>query len=53
MEYIKEQLTLLLSYFTDDNEHIMRGMSVFVVVDSEKQAYAVKMIDLASFEHIS
>ena len=35
IEYVKEQLTLILSYFTDDNEHQIRGMSLFVVVDSE------------------
>ena len=52
VEYVKEQLTLILSYFTDDNEHTMRGMSLFVVIDSEKQAYLVKLIDLSSFEQI-
>ena len=37
--YVKEQLIQILSYFTDDNEHTMRGMSLFVVVDSEKKSY--------------
>ena len=50
--YVKEQLIQILSYFTDDNEHTMRGMSLFVVVDSEKKSYSVKLIDLSSFEHI-
>ena len=31
----------------------MRGMSVFIVVDSEQQAYSVKLIDLSSLELIS
>ena len=52
MEFVKEQLTLMLSYFTDDNEHTMRAMSIFVVIDSEKQAYCCKLIDLSSFEPI-
>ena len=41
-----------MSYFTDDNEHEIRGMSAFIVIDSEKKDYLLKLIDLTSFEHI-
>ena len=49
--YVKGQLELMLEYFTEVNEHIMRGMSLFIVVDSQKRNYVVKLIDFASFEH--
>ena len=32
--------------------HYMRGMSLFIVIDSEKKAYEAKLIDLASFEEM-
>ena len=30
----------------------MRGMSLFIAIDSKKKNYLVKLIDLSSFEHI-
>ena len=42
----------MLQYFEEVNEHYIRGMSLFIVVDTEQKAYTVKLIDLASFEKI-
>ena len=42
----------MLKYFKEENEHIIRGMSVFIVVDSAKKGYVCKLIDLVSFEHL-
>ena len=52
IEYIKGQLEKILEYFRDVNEHYIRGASLFIVVDTNKKAYDVKLIDLASFEEI-
>ena len=52
LEYVKGQLELMLEYFKELNEHYMRGMSLFIVVDSRTKQYVVKLIDFASFEQI-
>lgn len=45
---IKSQLQRLLQYFTDVNEHEIRGASIFIVVSMD---YCdVKLIDLGSFK---
>ena len=48
---IKSQLQKLLQYFTDSNEHEIRGASIFIVVSMD---YCdVKLIDLGSFRPLS
>ena len=42
----------MLIYFKEENEHIMRGMSLFIVTDSAQKAYTVKLIDFVSFDPI-
>ena len=42
----------MLKFFKEENEHIIRGMSVFIVADSAKKEYVCKLIDLVSFEHL-
>lgn len=44
------QLEVILDYFQNYNKHTIRGMSLFVVVDSHKEDYLVKLIDLVSME---
>ena len=50
--YVIEELKQMLNYFKDVNEHQIRGMSIFIVIDTEKKSYTVKLIDLSSFEEI-
>ena len=42
----------MAEYFKDVNEHTIRGMSLFIVIDSRKQNYGVSLIDLVSMSHI-
>ena len=52
ISFMIDELKKMLKYFKEENEHIIRGMSVFFVVDSEKKNYVCKLIDLVSFEHL-
>ena len=47
-----EELKKMLEYFETSNLHYIRGMSVFIAVDTEKKSQVVKLIDLSSFELI-
>ena len=42
----------MLDYFENENAHIMRGMSLFIVTESEQKKYTVKLIDFVSIEPI-
>ena len=52
IKFVIAEVKKMLKYFTNDNEHIIRGMSVFIVIDSAQKAYACKLIDLVSFEEL-
>ena len=43
----------MTDFFKNTNEHTIRGMSVFIVIDSANQKYLVKLIDLVSMIPIS
>ena len=43
----------MVEYFKDVNEHTIRGMSLFIVIDSQKENYGASLIDLVSMDHIS
>ena len=34
INYVVKELEALLHYFENDNNHVMRGMSIFIVADS-------------------
>ena len=51
-KYLLAKLKELLVYFQESNVHTIRGMSLFMVVDSKAKKYALYMIDLASLEKI-
>ena len=42
----------MLEYFENENEHIIRGMSLFIVTESAQKKYTVKLIDFVSIEKI-
>ena len=42
----------MAEYFKEVNEHTIRGMSLFIVIDSHKQNYGVSLIDLVSMDQI-
>ena len=48
----QETADLVLEYFTKENVHEIRGMSLFIAIDSVKQRYVCKLIDLVSFKRI-
>jgi len=50
---ILRQLHDLLYYFENDNEHVIRGASIFIVVCPVYHVYKVKLIDLCSMESFS
>lgn len=50
IQYVLSQLENILNYFQNDNTYTIRGMSLFIVVDSHKQEYLVKLIDLVSMD---
>jgi len=52
IEYSIKELQPILNYFVDENEHIMRGMSLFIITDSATRKYVVKLIDFVSIEKI-
>ena len=42
----------MAEYFKEVNEHTIRGMSLFIVIDSHKKNYGVSLIDLVSMDQI-
>ena len=52
VSYVSKELTRIRDYFANVNEHSIKGMSLFIVVDSVKEEYLVKLIDLVSMTHI-
>jgi hypothetical protein len=52
IEYSIEELKPIIDYFENENEHIMRGMSLFIITDSATRKYKVKLIDFVSIEKI-
>ena len=52
IEYCRQELIPMLKYFKEENEHIIRGMSLFIVIDSHQKKYKVKLIDFVSIEKI-
>ena len=43
----------MLAYFKDENEHEVRGASLFFVISPTTGFYDVKLIDLSSFRPLS
>ena len=52
VSYVSQELAKMAEYFKNVNEHTIRGMSLFIVIDSRKQNYGVSLIDLVSMSHI-
>mmetsp|Transcript_1594 Transcript_1594/g.2266 ORF Transcript_1594/g.2266 Transcript_1594/m.2266 type:complete len:249 (+) Transcript_1594:82-828(+) len=50
VKYLLSQLEIILDYFENDNTYTIRGMSLFIVIDSLKEEYFVKLIDLVSMD---
>ena len=50
LNYVIKRLEKLLKYFEEDNNHIIRGMSIFIVADAAQKSYDLKLIDLVSIE---
>ena len=52
VSYVSQELAKMTEFMKNTNEHEIRGMSIFIIIDSIKQLYTVKIIDLVSFEQI-
>ena len=52
IEFVIGELDKMKEYFTKENVHEIRGMSLFIAIDSVKQRYVCKLIDLVSFKRI-
>ena len=46
------ELNKMKRYFTNENVHEIRGMSLFIAIDSVQQRYVCKLIDLVSFKRL-
>ena len=52
IEFVIGELDKLKEYFSKENVHEIRGMSLFIAIDSVKQKYVCKLIDLSSFKRM-
>ena len=52
IEYVNNELKKMKEYFTKVNLHEIRGMSLFIAIDSVKKEYVCKLIDLVSFKRM-
>ena len=50
VDYVVSELDKMIVHFRDVNLLEIRGASIFLVLDHEKEDYKVKLIDLASME---
>ena len=53
VQYVRDGIKPILEYFEKENEHIFRGMSLFIVTESCQKKYSVKLIDFVSIERIA
>ena len=53
LNYVISELKKLLQYLEHDNNHVIRGMSIFIVADSAQKSYELKLIDLVSIEPLA
>ena len=52
ISYVSQEIAKMAAFFKNENVHIIRGMSLFIVIDSMKRDYVCKLIDLVSVEPI-
>ena len=52
VSFVNQELAKMAEYFKEVNEHTIRGMSLFIVIDSHKQNYGASLIDLVSMDQI-